>query len=84
MQTSNNDILSMSYEQAFAELEEIVSGLEMDSKTLEQAISLFERGQALARYCAELLEKAELRVRQLSDRDAAHDAAQEETNGLDF
>lgn len=79
MQSSNDDIQSMSYEQALAELEEIVSGLETDSKTLEQAISLFERGQALARHCAGLLDKAELRVRQLSERDSVEDA-----DGLDF
>jgi exodeoxyribonuclease VII small subunit len=79
MQSSNNDILSMSYEQAYAELEEIVSGLEMNSKTLEEAISLFERGQALAQHCAGLLDKAELRVRQLSERESP-----QENQGLDF
>jgi len=61
-----NEIEAMSYEQAFAELEEIVSGLESNQKTLEEAMEMFERGQALAQHCASLLEKAELRVRQLS------------------
>lgn len=55
----------LSYEQAFAELEAIVTALEEDDHPLEQAIALFERGQALARRCAELLETAELKVRQL-------------------
>jgi exodeoxyribonuclease VII small subunit len=66
MQTSPNEIQSLSYEQAFAELEEIVYGLESNQKTLEQAMALFERGQSLARHCAGLLDQAELRVRQLS------------------
>jgi len=56
----------LTYEQAFEELENIVSDLESDERTLDQALALFERGQALARYCADLLDKAELKVKQLS------------------
>jgi exodeoxyribonuclease VII small subunit len=59
-------IEQLSYEQAYAELEEIVDGLETNQKTLDEAMSLFERGQALAQYCTALLEQAELRVRQIS------------------
>ena len=68
MQPSSTDIQSLSYEKAFAELEEIVSRLASDSKTLDEAVALFERGQALAEHCANLLDQAELRVRQLSER----------------
>jgi exonuclease VII small subunit len=32
---------------------------------LEEALTLFERGQALAARCSELLETAELKLRQL-------------------
>ena len=71
MQSLSSDIQSMSYEQALAELEEIVDGLESNQKTLEEAITLFERGQALAQHCASLLDKAELRVRQLSQEEDA-------------
>lgn len=66
MQVPNHDIQSLSYEQAYAELEEIVSSLEANQKTLDESIALFERGQALAKYCANLLEQAELKVQQLS------------------
>ena len=69
MQPSTDDIQSLSYERAFAELEEIVDGLETNQRTLEEAIALFERGQALARRCANLLDQAELKVRQLSDQE---------------
>lgn len=68
MHLSSQDVQSLNYEQAFAELEEIVYGLETNEKSLEEAIALFERGQALAKHCAALLEKAELRVRLLSDQ----------------
>ena len=57
----------LSYEEAFAELEEIVRLLETDSKTLEESLALFERGQALANRCAALLDQADLRIRQLND-----------------
>ncbi len=55
----------LSYEDALAELEQIVAALESDSQTLEISIKLFERGQALAQHCSALLEKAEQKVRQL-------------------
>ncbi|MEW6717769.1 MAG: exodeoxyribonuclease VII small subunit [Chloroflexota bacterium] len=55
----------LKYEQAYAELEKIVNALESDDHPLEEALALFERGQALARRCASLLENAELKVQQL-------------------
>jgi exodeoxyribonuclease VII small subunit len=55
----------MSYEEALAELESIVSALEDGQSQLEEAIRLFERGQALAARCGVLLEAAELKVKQV-------------------
>ena len=56
----------LSYEEALAELEEIVSALEGEQNQLEAAIQLFERGQALAARCGVLLEAAELKVKQVA------------------
>ena len=56
----------LTYEQAYAELEGIVAALESGEHTLEEAIAQYERGQALAKYCANLLDKAELEVQQLA------------------
>lgn len=56
----------LTYEEALAELEEIVSALEGGQNKLEEAIKLFERGQALAGRCGVLLEAAELKVRQVA------------------
>jgi|WetSurMetagenome_2_1015567.scaffolds.fasta_scaffold50411_2 exodeoxyribonuclease VII small subunit len=53
------------YEKSFAELQEIVTRLESGEIPLEEALTLFERGQALAKSCAGLLDKAELRIREL-------------------
>jgi exodeoxyribonuclease VII small subunit len=63
------EVETLSYEQAFTELEEIVEGLESNQKTLEEAMLLFERGQTLAQHCARLLDSAELKVRLLSEAD---------------
>lgn len=57
---------ALSYEEAMAELETIVDALEEGNQKLEEAMALFERGQALMKRCAEQLEKAELKVSQLS------------------
>jgi exodeoxyribonuclease VII small subunit len=63
------DIQALSYEQAFAELESIVAGLEANQKSLDESLSLYERGQALAAHCAGLLDQAELRVQRLGETD---------------
>jgi exodeoxyribonuclease VII small subunit len=57
----------MTFEDAFAEMEQIVQRLEAGELTLEEAISLYERGQALVRKCQEHLDQAELRITQLED-----------------
>jgi exodeoxyribonuclease VII small subunit len=62
-------VKELNYEQAFAELEAIVSSLELEEPSLEQTLKQFERGQELAKYCMGLLEKAELKVQQLSGED---------------
>ncbi len=56
----------LNYEQAFEELESIVEQLQTADLPLEEALSLFKRGQALSTHCNELLEQAELKLRQLT------------------
>ena len=60
-------VKDMAFETAFAELEEIVQRLESGDLTLEEAISLYERGQALAHHCQDRLDRAELRITQLEE-----------------
>jgi exodeoxyribonuclease VII small subunit len=57
---------NLKYEEAYTELEQIVLALEANQYPLEEALQLFERGQALARRCAELLDSAELKVQQIT------------------
>ncbi|HMN14599.1 MAG TPA: exodeoxyribonuclease VII small subunit [Bellilinea sp.] len=56
----------LTYEQAMQELDDLIGSLEEGQSSLEDSLALYERGQALAKRCAELLDKAELRVQQLS------------------
>ena len=56
----------LTYEEAFGELEALVTELEGNTRPLEELLALYERGQALAKRCAQLLERAELRVKQLA------------------
>lgn len=65
MPVSTTPVEQLTYEQAFAELEELVQTLEGDQSALEDALLLYERGQALAQYCAHLLDQADLRVQQI-------------------
>lgn len=59
----------LDYEAAFTELEEVVAALETGQTALQDALELFERGQALAKRCAGLLDQAELKVHTLSGQD---------------
>jgi exodeoxyribonuclease VII small subunit len=64
--STQKNVEELSYEEALAELEEIVAVLEDEQGQLEDAIKLFERGQALASRCGVLLEAAELKVKQVA------------------
>jgi len=66
MSEQKNKIAGMTYEQAFAELETIVASLESGQQPLEQSLKLYERGQMLAQFCANLLDQAELKIKQLN------------------
>lgn len=64
--SDNQNIQAMDFETAFNALQENVAQLENEDLSLESALLLFERGQALAKHCAALLEEAELKVRTLT------------------
>lgn len=59
----------LTYEAAFAELQTIIEALEGEQSSLDEATSLYERGQLLAKRCGELLDQAELKVKRLSGSD---------------
>lgn len=55
----------LTYEEAFEELQTVVTGLESGELPLEESLALFERGQALSKHCGTLLEEAELKLKEL-------------------
>lgn len=69
METKPIPVKELSYEQAFEELEAIVTDLESQEHTLADALQQFERGQALAARCAALLDQAELKIQQVSGQE---------------
>ncbi|MEP2782279.1 MAG: exodeoxyribonuclease VII small subunit [Pseudoruegeria sp.] len=52
----------MSFEQAMAELEQVVGQLERGDVPLEQSIALYERGALLKKRCETKLKEAEEKV----------------------
>lgn len=55
----------LTFEQAMARLEEIVTALERGESSLDEALSLFEEGTALMKQCSTALDKAEQKVAKL-------------------
>jgi exodeoxyribonuclease VII small subunit len=60
--TAEPEVAAMSFEDALAELERIVRGLEGGQQKLEDAIAAYERGAKLRRHCEAKLAEAEQRV----------------------
>lgn len=62
------DVEALAYDDAFAELQRVVSQLETGGQSLEATIAQYELAVALQRRCERLLAEAELRVQQLMAR----------------
>ena len=62
----NEDITNLTFEKALIELGKTVEQLESGELSLEESLTVFERGQRLAKYCNNLLEQASLKVEQLT------------------
>lgn len=61
------DVEGMGYEQARDELADVVRKLEAGGLSLDDAVALWERGEALASRCEEQLAGARERVRKVLD-----------------
>lgn len=60
------DIQKLKYEEAMQELEHVLADLENGSLELDAMLQRFELGKELLTHCQELLDKAELRVREVN------------------
>lgn len=65
-ETNNDDVKTMSFEKALAELEQIVGTLEGGKAPLAESIAIYERGEALKSHCEALLKAAEARIEKIT------------------
>ena len=63
------------FEQALARLDEVVARLESGDVGLEEAVRLFEQGQALVATCRERLARAQQRIEELTGQGTAGEGA---------
>jgi exodeoxyribonuclease VII small subunit len=68
-----NSTREPSFEELYTELEATIEKLEAGNLSLDEALSLYERGMLLAKQCNAQLDNAELRIRELAP-----------SSGLDF
>ncbi len=61
-EAGNEDIFEMSYEAARAELIETVQALENAGAPLEDTLKLWDRGEALASRCQDILDSAQAKL----------------------
>lgn len=59
----NNEL---TYEQAISRLEEIVSALEKNDVSLDEALTLFEEGTKLTAFCTDKLNNVKSKITEIS------------------
>ncbi len=60
--SADNDVTTLSYEEARDQLVDVVSRLEAGAASLEESLALWERGEALADRCQQWLDGARERL----------------------
>ena len=68
---ANADVATLSYEHAREELVSVVQRLEAGQVPLEEALTLWERGEALAARCQAWLDDARTRLAAVAEREKA-------------
>ena len=81
MANRKKDEAPQSFEDAMRRLDAIVAKLEEDKLTLEEMLSRYEEGVALARYCGEKLEAAEQKVSLIASKTDGSVALEEFDDG---
>jgi exodeoxyribonuclease VII small subunit len=72
MNQTVESIEELSYEDAYAHLQQMLVALESGDLPLEDSLQMYELGTRLAAHCAQKLEEAELRVRRWQDDGSTH------------
>lgn len=69
----DSTIAELAFEEAYERLEAVLSRLQMGNLSLDDSLTAFEEGMALAAHCQALLDAAELRVEELERAAPADD-----------
>lgn len=64
----NHEDLPQNFEQAYAELENIVAQMESDQMPLDASLAAYARGSFLLQYCQNALAEVEQQVQILNER----------------
>jgi len=59
-------LTKLTFEQAYAQLNETVQKLEAGNLSLQESIALYQQGMALAEHCSQMLDQAELSIQILT------------------
>ena len=81
MANRKKDEAPQNFEDAMRRLDAIVAKLEDDKLPLEEMLSRYEEGVALARFCGEKLEAAEQKVRLIASKTDGRVALEEFDDG---
>lgn len=73
-----------SFEESIEELEQIVSALESGSTPLDEAVALFEKGMKITVKCRNQLERAEQKVKLLTENDDGNVKISDFDSGEDY
>ena len=65
MTEQSNTVEALSFEEALAELEQIVGRLESGQGSLDDAIKAYERGSDLKKHCQTKLDEARMKVEKI-------------------
>jgi exodeoxyribonuclease VII small subunit len=63
---------TLSFEEAFEQLEAAIAALQDGKMPLDQALQQYQEGMKLVQHCNELLQQAELTIQQLTVDDAGN------------
>ncbi|MDG1436198.1 MAG: exodeoxyribonuclease VII small subunit [Rickettsiaceae bacterium] len=69
--TNTKSIEKMSFEEALAELEEIVKKIDTGQEDLANAVNSFERGVLLKEHCESMLKEAKLKIEKITNNNGA-------------
>ncbi|MCA9893716.1 MAG: exodeoxyribonuclease VII small subunit [Anaerolineae bacterium] len=65
--SENAPLENMTFEEAYSQLESVITALEGGEVPLDEAVNLYEQGRKLSARCQSLLDDAELRISRLND-----------------